>query len=95
VLDPASQSAAAQQKRVDHKRLPANSENDNAGESVAAEAVFHVDREALQIFGGERLHLRFVAPQAGCVHLIGSLGQLSDARELLGKRGCDLNLELQ
>ena len=92
MLHAAAQRAATQQERVHDERRRRFAKNDRAGETVAAEAVGDVDRQALL---GEALDFRRGAADAGGIHLVGALRELRDAVHLRGLHRCDRDFELQ
>ena len=86
VLDAAAEHPAAQQERVDLQRLAAGAEDHHTDQAVVAESVAHLHRPAFQARLAEPTDLAVVAADGREVELVGPLGELRNAVNLLGRR---------
>ena len=92
MLHATAQGAAAQKESIHEQGFFRGGEHHYAGEPVIAEAIAHSDHVALQAAARD---LRFGAADAGGIHLVGALGKLGDARQLVRTHGRDLYYKLE
>src|SRR5580704_8826211 len=96
MLHPAPQHAATQQQGIDLERFLGSAEEDRARQSIVAETVRYIHRQALQASIREKgADLSRGAPNGCEIKLIGALGQLSHAAKLGGTACLDCYAKFQ
>ena len=95
MFDPAPQRAATHQKRIDHQRFRLRRHDDHAHQSVVAKPVAHVHRQTVRAGLAQLPNLGVRPPNGGEVELIGALGKLCGAFQILRLQAANLDGQFQ